>query len=828
MAPPVLATRVSGNSDGSVTVSYTPASSGVHDINVTYNDKAVAGVPLRLNVDAQDKHFVTAYGAGLNQGKSGEHLEFFVTGSPSNIDVKIEGPGKVDILKKEDLHGLVRFEYMAVNPGEYNVHIKHKGKPIHGSPFAAKLSGEGRKRSQISSPATSEYTLGGHDIDLANMVGTLKAPNGSTELCLLKKTSDTKLAIASFQPKQKGSYKIDVTQEGKPIKGSPFTISVNDQHVCAAGRVRLHGATSEATANTWNEIQIDISQAGFGSLAMSIEGGHRSDLDLVQKTQTEYILKFKPHEPGVYLLNIKFGDDHVTGSPFMVNVGGQPSGRIRETVVTEVKAVDIAEKNKECHLELKVPGTDPLDMEATVTTPSGQTELCEIRGLGDSLCSLKFKPKEDGVNTISLKYKGVHFAGSPFQYTVGKAPSGGTHRVEFGGPGVEQGEVESKNEFNVYYREGGPGTISIAIEGPSKAKINVVDRGNGYLTVCYVVTKEGDYGVHVKFNDEHVPESPAKVRVLPLSRDAKKVTFVALRDRGIDVNKPVSFSVQLNGAVGELKSHVHTPSGSVEDVYITDIDEDKWALRFTPKENGVFYVDVKLNEAHVPGSPVPFLVGKQASDPALVTANGPGLEKAEAGKVTKFSVQTVNAGAGTLIVQVDGPSKVALVCAEVDEGYDFTYTPLAPGVYMIMIKYSNVTIAGAPFKTVVTGAGKPSEIIETSLLAVETTEKKPGVARAKHFQGDATRVVAKGLGLQKGFTGRSATFTLDVKGAGQALLNLGMIGPSGNPVSELTYKKVKPTSYNVSFIAAEKGDHTLTIHWGADDIPGSPFTIPVA
>ena len=60
---------------------------------------------------------------------------------------------------------------------------------------------------------------------------------------------------------------------------------------------------------------------------------------------------------------------------------------------------------------LQTSGTDPLDMEATITTPSGQSELCEIRGMGDSLCSLKFKPKEDGVNNISLKYKGLHFAG---------------------------------------------------------------------------------------------------------------------------------------------------------------------------------------------------------------------------------------------------------------------------------------------------------------------------------------------------------------------------------------------------------------------------------
>lgn len=54
-------------------------------------------------------------------------------------------------------------------------------------------SGEGRKRSQLSVPGTSIYTLGGHDIDLTNMVGVVKAPGGATEPCLLKKMPDGKL-----------------------------------------------------------------------------------------------------------------------------------------------------------------------------------------------------------------------------------------------------------------------------------------------------------------------------------------------------------------------------------------------------------------------------------------------------------------------------------------------------------------------------------------------------------------------------------------------------------------------------------------------------------
>ena len=76
---------------------------------------------------------------------------------------------------------------------------------------------------------------------------------------------------------------------------------------------------------------------------------------------------------------------------------------------------------------------------------------------------------------------------------------------------------------------------------------------------------------------------------------------------------------------------------------------------------------------------------------------------AVAGKVSKFSVITTNAGAGTLAVHIEGPSKVAIVCTELDEGYEFTYTPMAAGNYMLVIKYCSVTIAGCPFKAVVTG-----------------------------------------------------------------------------------------------------------------------------
>ena len=63
----------------------------------------------------------------------------------------------------------------------------------------------------------------------------------------------------------------------------------------------------------------------------------------------------------------------------------------------------------------------------------------------------------------------------------------------------------------------------------------------------------------------------------------------------------------------------------------------------------------------------------------------------------------MNAGSGSLAVTVEGPSKVKLECAEVDQGYEFSYKPTAPGDYFICIKYAGTNIAGSPFKAKIEG-----------------------------------------------------------------------------------------------------------------------------
>lgn len=61
-------------------------------------------------------------------------------------------------------------------------------------------------------------------------------------------------------------------------------------------------------------------------------------------------------------------------------------------------------------------GTSPFDMTASVTNPSGITELCDIVSLDDNHYSIKFVPKEMGVHTVSVKHKDMHIPGRLMLY----------------------------------------------------------------------------------------------------------------------------------------------------------------------------------------------------------------------------------------------------------------------------------------------------------------------------------------------------------------------------------------------------------------------------
>lgn len=87
------------------------------------------------------------------------------------------------------------------------------------------------------------------------------------------------------------------------------------------------------------------------------------------------------------------------------------------------------------------PEIDAHDLSAQVTSPSGSTEPAEIVAVGNHTYCVRFVPHEMGVHTVSVKYRGQHVPGSPFQFTVGPLGEGGAQKVQAGGPGLERAEI---------------------------------------------------------------------------------------------------------------------------------------------------------------------------------------------------------------------------------------------------------------------------------------------------------------------------------------------------------------------------------------------------
>uniref|UniRef100_A0A673VPI0 Filamin B n=1 Tax=Suricata suricatta TaxID=37032 RepID=A0A673VPI0_SURSU len=701
------APEIVDNKDGTVTVRYAPTEVGLHEMHIKYMGSHIPESPLQFYVNYPNSGSVSAYGPGLVYGVANKTATFTIVtedAGEGGLDLAIEGPSKAEISCIDNKDGTCTVTYLPTLPGDYSILVKYNDKHIPGSPFTAKITDDSRRCSQVKLGSAADFLLDISETDLSTLTASIKAPSGRDEPCLLKRLPNNHIGI-SFIPREVGEHLVSIKKNGNHVANSPVSIMVVQSEIGDARRAKVYGrGLSEGRTFEMSEFIVDTRDAGYGGISLAVEGPSKVDIQTEDLEDGTCKVSYFPTVPGVYIVSTKFADEHVPGSPFTVKISGE--GRVKESITRTSRAPSVATVGSICDLNLKIPEIDSSDMSAHVTSPSGHVTEAEIVSMGKNSHCVRFVPQEMGVHTVSVKYRGQHVTGSPFQFTVGPLGEGGAHKVRAGGPGLERGEAGVPAEFSIWTREAGPGGLSIAVEGPSKAEITFDDHKNGSCGVSYIAQEPGNYEVSIKFNDEHIPESPYLVPVIAPSDDARRLTVLSLQESGLKVNQPASFAIRLNGAKGKIDAKVHSPSGAVEECHVSELEPDKYAVRFIPHENGIHTIDVKFNGSHVVGSPFKVRVGEpgQAGNPALVSAYGAGLEGGTTGIQSEFFINTTRAGPGTLSVTIEGPSKVKMDCQETPEGYKVMYTPMAPGNYLIGVKYGGPNhIVGSPFKAKVTG-----------------------------------------------------------------------------------------------------------------------------
>lgn len=95
---------------------------------------------------------------------------------------------------------------------------------------------------------------------------------------------------------------------------------------------------------------------GFGGLSLSIEGPSKADIECHDNQDGTCLVTYRPTEPGTYIINVKYANENVPGSPFAVNIGGQPSALVMERITRQREVAEATHIGSQCELNLKVPG----------------------------------------------------------------------------------------------------------------------------------------------------------------------------------------------------------------------------------------------------------------------------------------------------------------------------------------------------------------------------------------------------------------------------------------------------------------------------------------
>uniref|UniRef100_A0A4W5R6H7 Filamin C n=1 Tax=Hucho hucho TaxID=62062 RepID=A0A4W5R6H7_9TELE len=776
--------------------------------------------------------------------------------------------------------------------------FKVRSQPGHDA-SKVRASGPGLDKSGVAASLPVEFTIDARDAGEGLLTVQILDPEGKPKKATIHDNRDGTYTV-SYVPDSTGPYTITIKYGGDEIPYSPYRISAlptGDASKCLltvsiGGRALTSGLT-KMQAHEETIVSVDAKAAGKGKVTCSVTtpAGVELDMDVQENRDGTYDIYYTAPEPGKYVITIRFGGQHIPKSPFHVTV----STATREPVVPS----DGMDQFRP--LNLVIPFTvqqGPITGE--VRMPSGKTARPHITDNKDGTITVKFNPTEKGLHEMDIKYEGNHIPGSPLQFYVDAINSGlvtaygpglchgtvnkpatftvvtknaGEGGLSLAVEGPSKAEISCKDNKDgtctVSYLPTSPGDYNIIVKFDNKhipgspftakitgddsirtsllnvgtaadlkAEISFEDRKDGSCGVAYIVQEPGDYEVSIKFNNEHIPDSPFIVPIATLSDEARRLTVTSLQEKDLKVNQEASFAVQRNGARGVVDAKVHTPSGSAEECYVTELDSDKNAIRFIPRENGVHSIDVKFNGSHIPGSPFNVRVGEagQAGDPGMVTAYGPGLEGGSTGVASEFVVNTCNAGSGALSVTIDGPSKVKMDCSECPDGYKVIYTPMAPGSYLINIKYGGPNhIVGSPFKARVTGTRLSGghSLHETSSVLVETVTKTSKVAGAyssssssSKLTSDASKVVCRGAGLSKALVGQKNIFNVDCSKAGSNMLLVGVHGPT-TPCEEVYVKHMGNRLYNVTYTVKDNGNYIVIVKWGDDSVPGSPFKVAV-
>ncbi|KAK2885697.1 hypothetical protein Q8A67_016534 [Cirrhinus molitorella] len=258
-------------------VSFLAKEMGVYNVTVNHQGQTVPGWPLQYTVGPFGQggcEKVQVWGQGLQKALASVPADFNIwsrEAGAGTLSVSVEGPGKIELHFDDQLDGSCIVSYTVQEPGDYEVSVMFDEEHVSQSPFYVSVSA-----------ATDKI------IDHNQMCNSYEEPS----------LSDTEINTTS--------------------DSSAEPVFLSD-----ASKVICHGpGLSKGFLGRKNTFYVDCSKAGQNLLFVGMHGPTIpcERVSIIHMGGHQYRINYAVKERGKYILAVKWGDEHIPGSPFHITV----------------------------------------------------------------------------------------------------------------------------------------------------------------------------------------------------------------------------------------------------------------------------------------------------------------------------------------------------------------------------------------------------------------------------------------------------------------------------------------------------------------------------
>ena len=699
---------------------FDPEVVGLYKVYMTWEGETIPGSPYSINVVNPSK--CTVKGLPLKSNGTAvlnEQIQFTVStkgagkGKLTSTVQYVDSDEDIVLYKQELKQDLYEFKFIPTNPGTFSIFVKYSKRSVKGSPFKCEtldtsafgiILNKQKEGALVCEPF--KFVIKGQVTPGQQITAIAHGPQADVNVDIGPPRDDQR--NASFIPLQPGSYEVFVECAQQQMPGSPFTLQAVDP-----GKCQILG-TIPTVLQVGQQEDFEVKTVGAGIGTITVLANEEKLCDLIgaqvnKEDMSTFNVILDPRAIGEVTVQVLFAGYDIPQTPFRAQICDaskcraigevidEQTGRVAEPVTFTV----VARGGGNGKLTVKPKG------------PTAQYAV-DIKEVKDQTYEVSFTPWEVGQHFVEVIWGISHIPKSPFSIKVGNRMM--ANMCNATGDGLKNAIAGQPAYFTVIASEVGlvdKGYLEVVIKSIKEpAKVTIKDNNDGSYSVSYIAPTEGAYVASITFRDNAIPGSPFKINVVP-GPDASQCRAYgpALLPNAVHISgSPIEFFVDTKDAgCGDLSVTSKGPDDYQPKVFLSDDGEGVYTVKFDAKKHGRYFVFVQWSKVQIPNSPLKLKVHPRANA-GMVKAYGPGLHNGNLGDTGDFTIETKDAGIGTLTIRVHGIKDAFKIQAKQESAENprtlkAHYYPSLPGHYVIFIRWSGDHIPGSPFQVDIFGEG---------------------------------------------------------------------------------------------------------------------------